>query len=144
MKLLRQHKAHQAKQHLKAGQLWGKPCLVFTDELGHHLATHTVYKDFKKIAASIGCPELRFHDLRHSYAVASIRTGEDIKVLQENLGHATAAFTLELFPIKLAEAAPPWERIFEKRSTHTAKQTLLPNFKSRSKTQRRRDIGRNC
>ena len=40
---------------------------MFTNELGEHLAIHTVYKEFKKIAASIGCPEARFHDLRHPY-----------------------------------------------------------------------------
>ena len=45
----------------------------------------------------IGSPETRFHDLRHSYAVASIRSGNDIKTVQENLGHATAAFTLDVY-----------------------------------------------
>lgn len=70
---------------------------MFTDELGHHLAIHTVYKNFKAVAASIGCPDTRFHDLRHSYAVASIRSGDDIKTIQNNLSHATAAFTLDVY-----------------------------------------------
>ena len=56
-----------------------------------------VYRTFKTIAASIGRPDLRFHDLRHSYAVAAIRSGDDIKTVQENLGHATAAFTLDFY-----------------------------------------------
>ena len=47
--------------------------------------------------ASIGLPEARLHDLRHSYAVASIRAGDDIKTVQDNLGHATAAFTLDVY-----------------------------------------------
>ena len=41
--------------------------------------------------------DARFHDLRHSYAVASIRSGDDIKTVQGNLGHATAAFTLDVY-----------------------------------------------
>lgn len=45
----------------------------------------------------IGSPETRFHDLRHSYAVAAIRSGDDIKTVQSNLGHATAAFTLDVY-----------------------------------------------
>ena len=49
------------------------------------------------MAAKIGCPALRFHDLRHSYAVAAIRAGDDIKTVQGNLGHATAAFTLDVY-----------------------------------------------
>ena len=37
------------------------------------------------------------HGLRHSYAVASIKSGDDIKTVQENLGHATASFTLDVY-----------------------------------------------
>lgn len=40
---------------------------------------------------------LRIHDLRHTYAVNSIRAGDDIKTVQSNLGHATAAFTLDIY-----------------------------------------------
>ena len=36
-------------------------------------------------------------DLRHSFAVASIRAGDDIKTVQGNLGHATASFTLDVY-----------------------------------------------
>jgi len=33
----------------------------------------------------------------HSYAVAAIRSGDDIKTVQGNLGHATASFTLDIY-----------------------------------------------
>jgi integrase len=56
-----------------------------------------VYRAFKKSAAAIGRPDARFHDLRHSYAVAAIRSGDDIKTVQGNLGHVTAAFTLDVY-----------------------------------------------
>ncbi len=46
---------------------------------------------------AIGCDTTRFHDLRHSYAVAAIESGDDIKTVQMNLGHATAAFTLDVY-----------------------------------------------
>ena len=97
MKLLRVQRSRQAEQRIKVGPMWEDSGLVFTSETGHHLAIHTVYKDFKQIAASIGCPDTRFHDLRHSYAVAAIRSGDDIKTVQGNLGHATAAFTLDVY-----------------------------------------------
>ena len=35
--------------------------------------------------------------LHRFYAVASIKSGDDIKTVQENLGHATAAFTLDVY-----------------------------------------------
>lgn len=97
MKLLRTQRARQAEQQLRAGPLWEDSGLVFTNALGDHLAEYLVYRDFKKLAASIGCPDARFHDLRHSYAVAAIRSGDDIKTVQGNLGHATAAFTLDVY-----------------------------------------------
>lgn len=97
MELLKHHRALQAEQRLKVGELWEASGFVFTDELGHHLTHATVYKAFKKLVAVIGRPEARFHDLRHSYAVAAIRAGDDIKTVQGNLGHATAAFTLDVY-----------------------------------------------
>ena len=42
-------------------------------------------------------PNVRIHDLRHTYAVNSLRAGDDIRTVQENLGHATAAFTLDFY-----------------------------------------------
>lgn len=97
MDLLRAQKRRQAEWRLKAGPLWEDSNLVFTDELGKHFSHHTVYQNFKRVVASIGFPDVRFHDLRHSFAVASIRAGDDIKTVQGNLGHATAAFTLDIY-----------------------------------------------
>ena len=97
LSVLKRHRAHQAEQQLKAGQLWQGEGLVFCNEVGHHLYPNTVYDSFKRIAAKIGIPSARFHDLRHSYAVAAIRSGDDIKTVQGNLGHHTAAFTLDVY-----------------------------------------------
>lgn len=94
--LLRSVKHKQALCLFSKG-MTSAPSFVFTDELGNHLKHQTVYLDFKKVMAQIGVPDVRFHDLRHSYAVASIRSGDDIKTVQENLGHATAAFTLDVY-----------------------------------------------
>lgn len=87
----------QAEWRLKAGPMWEDTNLVFTDELGHNLSAQTVYLHFKKLAAMAGFPDARFHDLRHSYAVAALQSGDDIKTVQENLGHHTAAFTLDVY-----------------------------------------------
>lgn len=80
-----------------AGKDWVNTGLVFTDELGDNLTPETVYKNFKKVAVEIGCENLHFHSLRHSYAVAALQSGDDIKTVQENLGHYTAAFTLDVY-----------------------------------------------
>lgn len=98
MQLLRDRKLQQYEHREKAGAAWSNPLnLVFTNELGGNLIPQTVVRHFKEIVASIGRPDARFHDLRHSYAVASLRSGDDIKTVQGNLGHATAAFTLDVY-----------------------------------------------
>lgn len=95
--MLKRHKIQQNLDRLRAGELWEDSGFVFTDEVGHHVSPNTVYNCYKKVVASIGLPTARFHDLRHSYAVAAIRAGDDIKTVQGNLGHATAAFTLDVY-----------------------------------------------
>lgn len=97
MELLRRQWSRQAEWRLRAGPAWEDSGLVFTNELGEHLSPYTVYHNFKRLAASIGLPEARVHDLRHSYAVAAIKSGDDIKTVQGNLGHATASFTLDVY-----------------------------------------------
>ena len=70
---------------------------VFIDESGRHYAVSTFYKYFKKIAASIGRPDARPHDLRHTAATVAIASGADVKSVQDMLGHATASFTLNVY-----------------------------------------------
>ena len=95
---LQQQRRWQMQQKLLLGSDWQNPeGLVFTNEFGTHLTKPTVYREYKRIVAAMGCPNARFHDLRHSYAVAAIRAGDDIKTVQGNLGHATAAFTLDVY-----------------------------------------------
>lgn len=98
MQLLKDQRRKQAEWRLKAGPAWGNDWdLVFTDGEGVPIAPFTLYKSFKRIAEDIGRPDARFHDLRHSYAVAAIKSGDDIKTVQGNLSHATASFTLDVY-----------------------------------------------
>ena len=109
--LFRLQREKLASMKENAGELWSdlvmldtlgsaskKPYdLVFRNEIGDRLSYRTVYDCFKRVVAGIGLPNVRFHDLRHTYAVASIKSGDDIKTVQSNLGHATAAFTLDVY-----------------------------------------------
>lgn len=96
--ILREVKREQAENRMKAGRAWSNEWnLVFTNEVGCHMFPQTVLKHFKKAAAAIGRPDARFHDLRHTYAVTSLQEGDDVKTVQQNLGHATASFTLDVY-----------------------------------------------
>ncbi len=96
--VLKAVRREQAKNGLKYGSAYSNPDnLVFTDEIGNHLCSPTIWKHFKTHVKEIGRPELRFHDLRHSFATISLENGDDIKTVSENLGHATVAFTLDVY-----------------------------------------------
>ena len=95
--LLRQQKAEQEEMKRLMGELWHGDGYVFSNAVGEHLSPSTVYHNFKRIASKIGVPDARLHDLRHSYAVASLQAGDDIKTVQSNLGHHTASFTLDVY-----------------------------------------------
>ena len=98
MAVLQQQKKQQSTWQLAAGPAWENHLnLVFTNELGHNLSSQTIYLHFKKLIKEAGYPDTRFHDLRHSYAVAALQSGDDIKTVQETLGHHTAAFTLDVY-----------------------------------------------
>lgn len=95
---LRAERKRQMENRLAAGPLWSNPDnLVFTNALGQHYAVPTFYGKFKRIAASIGRPDARPHDLRHTAATVAIAAGADIKSVQDLLGHATASFTLNVY-----------------------------------------------
>ncbi len=42
-------------------------------------------------------PRIRLHDLRHTCAVLHLKAGVHIKVVQELLGHATIAITMDIY-----------------------------------------------
>lgn len=98
LKVLRCQKRQQEGWKTLAGTLWDNPeNLVFTTQTGRYMNNKTLYMNFKRIVTKLGMPDLRFHDLRHTFSVNSLQAGDDIKTVQENLGHSTASFTLATY-----------------------------------------------
>lgn len=100
MNVLKHRKAVQASQRLAAGPLWDEgdfPGLVFCHPNGYHYIQPTIWKEFQKVLKKAGLSHYRVHDLRHTFAVNSLKAGDDIKTLQENMGHYSAAFTLDKY-----------------------------------------------
>lgn len=95
---LRAQKQRQAQMKLKAGPCWSNPNdLVFTDEAGGPVSQRNAQGRFRTLVRAAGLEGVRFHDTRHTYAVNALRAGDDVKTVQGNLGHATAAFTLDKY-----------------------------------------------
>lgn len=103
--LLREQQKRQIESRLRAGEYWRgwqsqkerSTYFVFANDFGEHLHPQTVYNHYKKLAVKIGAPDSCVHDLRHTFAVLSLQNGDDVKTVQDNLGHATAAFTLDVY-----------------------------------------------
>ena len=55
------------------------------------------YERTKVILKRAGLPDLRFHDLRHTFATHALASGVDVKTLSGILGHTRAAFTLDTY-----------------------------------------------
>ena len=96
--LLRKQRSRQAEWQLRAGSAFDNTMnLVFTNELGRNLVPVTTYRKLKSIVKGLGLDDVRFHDLRHTFALFSLQNGDDIKTLQENMGHANISTTLDVY-----------------------------------------------
>lgn len=57
----------------------------------------SAYRRMKVLLKQAGLPNIRFHDLRHTFATHALASGVDIKTLSGILGHTRAAFTLDTY-----------------------------------------------
>ena len=86
-KLLEQEHA----KHPKNPYMFPSPV---TGEMYHPDA---IVKIHRKICKDIGLENVRFHDLRHSFATTALQSGVDVKTVSTMLGHSSAGFTLNVY-----------------------------------------------
>ena len=71
---------------------------MFATEVGTPLKRHNLtQRSFKPLLKRAGLSEIRFHDLRHTCATILLKAGQHPKFVQEMLGHATIAITLDTY-----------------------------------------------
>ena len=61
------------------------------------LLPNSAYQKLKKILKKANLPNIRFHDLRHTFATHALTSGVDAKTLSKILGHTNASFTLDTY-----------------------------------------------
>ncbi len=72
--------------------------LVFPNDAGGPMDHGNVLRrHFYPALKASGLPQIRFHDLRHTYASLLIEQGENIKYIQSQLGHASPTVTLNVY-----------------------------------------------
>ncbi len=98
LEALRRQKEQQDRLRISSGGTWkNRYDLVFPSPTGDFWEQRDFETAYAKLRKSVGLGSVRFHDLRHSYVVNALRAGDDLKTIQGNLGHSSAAFTLDRY-----------------------------------------------
>ncbi|MEA5143592.1 MAG: site-specific integrase [Oscillibacter sp.] len=61
------------------------------------MSPNSAYNHLKTLLKRAELPDIRFHDLRHTFATHALASGEDAKTLSGILGHTNASFTLDTY-----------------------------------------------
>ena len=91
--LLRRRILYNHQQRERLGAAYHNQGLICCKDNGDFVNPQTLYHAFKRALKACGLPNIRFHDLRHSYAILCIDVNVPIKVLSQALGHSSTAVT---------------------------------------------------
>jgi integrase len=96
---LRSHRKRQMEEQPTVGAQWTDNGLVFTTTtIGTPLdAQKRVNRHFKPLLKRAGLPDIRWHDLRHTYATLLLSRGTHPTYVQKSLGHASVQLTLDRY-----------------------------------------------
>jgi integrase len=95
---LRAHRKRQLEEQMKKAGLWKDHGLVFPSAVGTPLSHRNVVRSFKALLRRAGLPiSTRLYDLRHTCATLLLSRNVHPKYVQEPLGHASIAQTLDTY-----------------------------------------------
>ncbi len=95
---LKAHRKRQLEERVRLAGLWEDQGLVFPSAVGTPLSHHNVVRAFKKLLKRADLPEtIRLYDLRHTCATLLLSRNVHAKYVQELLGHASIALTLDTY-----------------------------------------------
>jgi integrase len=96
--VLKGHLGRQMEDMDRLGDLYRDRGLVFTSDSGAPLNPSNVRnRNLRRLTRKARLPEMRFHDLRHTCATLLLSKNVHPKIVQEMLGHATVAITLDTY-----------------------------------------------
>ena len=105
LKALGAHKSRQNELKLRRGAAYQDNDLIFSRNTGKPVGNpRDLRKVFHQALSDAGCPRVRFHDLRHSYASLLIDQGASPKYIQSQLGHASIQMTFDIYGHLMPEA----------------------------------------
>jgi integrase len=95
---LEAHRTRQLEEKMRLAETYEDRGLVFSTTVGTPVnPENLVNRSFKPLLKKAGLPKIRFHNLRHTCATLLLGRGVHPKFVQELLGHATIAMTLDTY-----------------------------------------------
>ncbi len=95
---LRAHRKRQLEERMRLSSLWRDHGLVFPSTVGTPLSHRNVVRSFKDLLKRARLPQsIRLYDLRHTCATLLLGRNVHPKYVQELLGHASIALTLDTY-----------------------------------------------
>jgi len=94
---LRQYKQDREAYYRKMENELTPDTLVFANKDDKPIDPSVLGHQFSRTAKRSGLEGVRFHDLRHSFASILLLLGVSAKVISEALGHASVAFTMDVY-----------------------------------------------
>jgi integrase len=94
---LRRHRLKQAEQLLRVGTRQSEETHVCLQPNYQPWAPRNLSSAFIKFIKASGLRRVRLHDLRHSHATHLLMANVHPKIVQERLGHANIATTMDLY-----------------------------------------------
>ena len=87
---------------------------VFPSPVGGPISPDNVLHMLHRVLKRAGLPRVRFHDLRHTFAILALQNGVDIKTVSGMPGHFPAAFILDTYAHITTSAQKEAARTIEK------------------------------
>lgn len=97
VKVLKSHRARQAEERLFYGAAYHDENLVFCTEDGHRIWPRNFNRQYACLLKSAGIAYKKPHTMRHTCASLLLEAGEELKNVQEILGHSKIAVTADIY-----------------------------------------------
>ena len=90
-------KSRQLKEKEQYKDIYMDCGFVFADQMGNYLPQRTFMEKYHSFLQKYHITDIRFHDLRHTFATLLIEADVSMKVVQELLGHSTITTSMDIY-----------------------------------------------